>query len=393
MSAEQHSFYINPQNEVYLTYLGKRLTGLTAALDTNLQLMGWAASEFFSFFTCRPPVRKKAALVKTVPYMLEEFLIEAVDRYHFTLSLPPQSSNEVAVHVVDHTKMQEWQALLASVQIEPRGIYPDLFALPHKQGVITAYIGKTRCLARSDYGKGFCGKGDFFVELLQHQAQEEGKQIEIISDLRSQMPKPLRAYPLRRINSFLTFLTQANPPPADLDTMHGQYAAKQKDTSSPYITLLRTAALLFVLVLVQQPLSLMADYAKVRTQHAQNSVLFQQMFDQTLADQEQLRDRALLVMQELADRDAGAIDPIWERVSIVSAILNGCGDCTITAFDTKAGSRRINLQLVAKQKEPVARAAFENLGWRILQWKHREEAFSDGRATLHHLDILAEEGR
>lgn len=392
MSTEQHRFYISPQNEVYLTYLGKRITGLTAA-SNKLQLMGWAASEAFSFFTCRPPVRKKAAMVKTVPYMLEEFLIAGVDDYHFTLGAPPQAGEDVPVHVVANTKMQEWQDLLASTHIEPSALYPDLLALPYKKGVITAYLGKKRCLARTEYGKGFCGRGPFFVELLGQQARAEDKQIELITDLRGPLPSSLRAYPLQRINSFMEFLTQAKPPAADLDALHGRYATQQKEISSSYKPLLQMAALLFALILVYQPLALMADYAKVRTQQAQNSELFQQMFDQPLADQEQLRSRALLVMQELADRDTGAIDPIWERVNIVSAILNSCADCTITGFETRRGSRRINLQLAAKQKEPVPRAAFENLGWRILQWRIREEKFTDGRATVHHLDILAEEGR
>lgn len=92
---------------------------------------------------------EKKMLRQTVPYTLEEELIEDVDKLHFALG--GATENRVPVAVVDQQYLQELIHCVERNGAEVKIVIPELFLLPWQPGQWTLLIESGRMLVR--YGK------------------------------------------------------------------------------------------------------------------------------------------------------------------------------------------------------------------------------------------------
>ena len=363
------SFYINAREEIYLPHLHKKIDP-TLRADSEIKLPGWIASEHCNFFSSSPPVRKKTILLKTLPYMLEDQLINSVESYHFTVIMGKESE-PVWTCVTTNENMKRWKEMLMAAGIKPTALYADIYALPYRPHLVSVYIGEDRCLARTSQHEGFCGRGETFFQFLQKTLQGPKKDVEIITDGRTVIPEQYRDKVVEETESWLHYLSQASLPNSPANMFHGDFAAEQKSAhSSLYRTLGWAAMLLFVVFTARQTAFHMGLNQEIQRQKQKNTVLYEQMFSQPLADGTDLRPRALETMNELAQRDAGAKDGMWELAVSLAEMLNQCSPCVVQKF--RLENKQAEIAVLARNKNPVSRDMLRKKGWRLRSWTSEE---------------------
>lgn len=358
------SFYINNKKEIYLTHLRKKMDMVSQA-DSNLQLSGWVASEQCIFFRSYPPVRKKAILLKTLPYILEEYLIEPVENYHFTFMVQKRDE-PVFSCVATRDGMSEWLEMLHLVSIRPKGLYPDIYALPYQPNVVHAFISDERCLARTGHYDGFCGKGELFYKLLK--SKLEGAELRIITDNRSSVAAEFQDKIVTETRDWLGYLSEQALPDSAANLLHGEYfATTENKKTGLYKTIGWAALFLFAIWTAQQFALFESQQREIDRQRERNTLLYEQMFGQPLAAGADLRSSALAVMDQLANRQAGENDPNWELLVSLADFLNRCSPCVVRRF--KLNGKKVEAEIQARNKEPISREQLREAGWRIQAWR------------------------
>ena len=85
------------------------------------------------------PVKGGAKLQAALPYALEEFLAEDIDKLHFAAG-PRRSSGRTPVSVVSHERMRDWTAALAEAGIKPSSLIADSYGLARIPGTISMLL-------------------------------------------------------------------------------------------------------------------------------------------------------------------------------------------------------------------------------------------------------------
>ena len=368
----QHSFFVNEKGEIFLTTMRKKINPIAASTSSAV-LPGWVASENFNFFDARPPVYKKSVILKTMPFMMEEYLIEPLENYHFTIIMEGRQF-PVFVYAAIKNKISEWMQLLDSVNISPSTLYPDIFALPYEDNVISVFASKTRCLARTDKYQGFCGKGKLFFDLLVEQAKETNKEIKIYAADIDVIPQSQKNKVTENRVNWLDMLNNSPFPPSQYSLLHGEYYVEKNTTTS--FNSLKTAgviAVLFAVLVLGTDLVSLMNY-KQRTDDIRfiSGELYKQMFNQDINDINQLRNRVLLNMQEISGVESSDPSKVWSRLQEISGIIRNCNSCNILKYKMAENSKRTEITIEARSAEPIPRAEFTQRGWKILAWRSTE---------------------
>jgi general secretion pathway protein L len=85
------------------------------------------------------PVRGGARLQAALPYALEEYLAEDIDKLHFAAG-PRRSSGKTPVSVVSRERMTDWLSMLAQANIPAASIIADSYGLARIPGTISMLL-------------------------------------------------------------------------------------------------------------------------------------------------------------------------------------------------------------------------------------------------------------
>ena len=85
------------------------------------------------------PVRGGAKLQAALPYALEEYLADDVDKLHFAAG-PRRSSGRMPVSVVNHERIAAWIDRLAAADIHPSSMIADSYGLARIPGTISMLL-------------------------------------------------------------------------------------------------------------------------------------------------------------------------------------------------------------------------------------------------------------
>jgi len=85
------------------------------------------------------PVRGGAKLQAALPYALEEYLADDVDKLHFAAG-PKRSSGTTPVSVVNHGRIAEWIELLEAADIQASSLIADSYGLARIPGTISMLL-------------------------------------------------------------------------------------------------------------------------------------------------------------------------------------------------------------------------------------------------------------
>lgn len=89
------------------------------------------------------PIRGGAKLQAALPYALEEYLADDVDKLHFAAG-PRRASGKTPVSVVNHERIAEWNELLADADIHASSIIADSYGLARIPGTISMLLAKNQ---------------------------------------------------------------------------------------------------------------------------------------------------------------------------------------------------------------------------------------------------------
>lgn len=87
------------------------------------------------------PVKGGTRLQAALPYALEEFLAEDVDKLHFAAGAR-RESGRVPVSVVSRETLEEWRARLAEAGLKPAAIVPENHGLARLPGTISLLVAE-----------------------------------------------------------------------------------------------------------------------------------------------------------------------------------------------------------------------------------------------------------
>jgi general secretion pathway protein L len=85
------------------------------------------------------PIRGGAKLQAALPYALEEYLADDVEKLHFAAG-PKRASGKTPVSVVNHDRISEWNDVLAGADIHASSIIADSYGLARIPGTISMLL-------------------------------------------------------------------------------------------------------------------------------------------------------------------------------------------------------------------------------------------------------------
>ena len=96
------------------------------------------------------PAKSGQRLQQLVPYALEEQLAGDVESLHFAIGRLVGS--RVPTAAIEHERLRNWLAALATAGIHPQALYPDALALPDNPGHVIVACDGARVLVRRPHG-------------------------------------------------------------------------------------------------------------------------------------------------------------------------------------------------------------------------------------------------
>jgi general secretion pathway protein L len=119
-------------------------TLLDAAADTGYREVIVLVPSAEVLTTCVDiPVRGGAKLQAALPYALEEYLADDIDKLHFAAG-PRRSSGKTPVSVVSHERIDDWLRLLAEANINASSIIADSYGLARIPGTISMLLAENQ---------------------------------------------------------------------------------------------------------------------------------------------------------------------------------------------------------------------------------------------------------
>lgn len=372
--ATDNIFFIDHEGQVFSGSMRKKFPPISTGIPP-MHLSGWVASEGFNFLEANAPVYRKSAILKTMPYMIEEYLLEPLDNYHFTIIMSGRTK-PVSIYATTQAKMEEWLQMLDSINLVPEGLYPDILALANESGYIHAYIGAKRSLARTGEYTGFCGKGELFFSLLEAEAEKQNKQLRITTEKISLVPTKFKKYVIAKDIEWLGLLSEAPLPANDCNLLHSKYTSGESSKDDGFkFTPLKTMAVAasFLLLLLIADFTKMMTYKNQTTEiHARSKELYEQMFKQEITDITQLRNRVLINLQDTVVSPALSESDTWVKLNELSDLLSICSICNLLEFKLLPDSKRVSLTFESRQENSEMANVFSERGWRTLSWKTKE---------------------
>lgn len=174
---------------------------------------------------------EKKLLRQTVPYSLEEELVEDVDKLHFALGTLAEDSVDVAV--VRRDALDQWRQALAEQQLEVQAIISELQVLPLQQNSWTLLITDDQWLLRSGINEGFAIEADTAALALQLLLDETAvlptgllvyARQQDHARILSQLPEMLRGIVDWQDSDYWTMVARGYQPGTPINLLQGEYA-------------------------------------------------------------------------------------------------------------------------------------------------------------------------
>lgn len=136
------------------------------------RLVALVPGEHVALYRADIPSRNTQKVLQAAPFALEDRLAEEVDALHFAAG--ERQAGGYLIAVVARRCMQDWQAQLASVQLTPAQLVPDMAALPSREGELQVLLDDGYALARTPDGGGFTAEADLAPGLVRKQLRMGG---------------------------------------------------------------------------------------------------------------------------------------------------------------------------------------------------------------------------
>ena len=179
------------------------------------EVMVWVPSEQVTLLEVKIPTRNTTELEQSLPYAIEEELLEDIEQLHIAWNITPREV-PLRVAVVSKELMHSWLRLIKPLRLPGFQLVPDVFALPWNSNTPSMWVTPERSILRCGSFAGFSGTPDT-VEAF----------------VRINKLDPLRYYPDDNAQARLVQEETAQPQPAAKDTVAGRQTTATGQQAGP----------------------------------------------------------------------------------------------------------------------------------------------------------------
>ncbi len=119
------------------------------------------------------PTSNRQRQAQAVPYLLEDLLVDDVDRLHFALG--SYQGGKVKVAAAAHEQMRRWMQRLAEAGIQTKFMVPDLLALPFSEEMWNIVLTGKIAMVRTGLQSGFSFDVENLPVLLEQALEQAGE--------------------------------------------------------------------------------------------------------------------------------------------------------------------------------------------------------------------------
>ncbi len=304
-------------------------------------------------------------LDKSLPFMLEEELVEDVDELHF--ARVALADHELAVAVCTNACMERYREALSV--LPPVGQWlPEPLLLPWQEGEWCLVLEDGRAVLRYGRSEGFCVERELLPMMLESllQSGESPEQVVIYGDDQEAdlglMPAALQVKPQWRRGGFYAALLVADQPDPLLNLRQGDFAPRL-----PLERWWRQWRVAAVLLAAAFAIHLVAGWVQLRQLEAQNLALraeIEQTYRQVIPrgmvpePERQLRRQ----LDELGGTASGSgFSSLMARVGEV--VSNNPGSSLVSVnYNDRAAEMRLNILAADYEEVERIRAGFVDAG-------------------------------
>ena len=331
--------------------LASDLTLVLPAQKVLLQTVEFAAHE-------------RRLLRQTVPYSLEEELLDDVDAQHFALGA--SDGQQVPVAIVDKQWLSQWLSQCLQAGLDIKHVVPEQLLLPYRANCWTLAIDGERWLVRIGLYRGFAVEADsapLALQLLLDNAAEIPQQLYVYGDVALEMLLPQLPELLRGIVEVLETPTQEMSPlgTPTIDLLQGVFARMLPWRR--WWQQWQWPALVLVAAFVVQLLVLGIQHHRLSKQ---NIALRQQIETvyRTVEPRGVVNDPELQLRRKLAalqNHQGGGAIALLQQIGGALKSIDGITVQNIT-YSERQNELRISLSAAAFKDVEAVRAAIANTG-------------------------------
>ncbi len=176
-----------------------------------------------------PPKASRKALT-AIPYMLEEELSSDISEQFFALGT--KVSEQQAVAVVSHQKMQDWLTVINEANLYCDKMLPDVLAVPLEADTWSLVTLGEQAIVRQDQWQGMQGDSSWILPAIEHYAKQQTTPLKLanhsgeslsslanVEFVEQQLDMPMQLLATRALKS-------------DFNLLQGDYKAKKQATGN-----------------------------------------------------------------------------------------------------------------------------------------------------------------
>lgn len=305
----------------------------------------WVPGERVVCHKLKLPAAARRKWSETLPWMLEDQLIDEPTNLHFSISRA-SADDQVAALSVPREQMDQWLSLCESGPGRVTALLPDYLALPWEEGGLSLLIVGERWLVRCGASEGYAGDAAFVQALLVAQlANQPDAPISYIGPM-EQMPDFISGRGRHLADtldwSFCDY-------PQELNLLHGEYRQARSFKSLISWVPAAAAALFFVLMAGGYGF---ANYSRLNSEIPLLQADLSSTYRALLGGTVPRSDIRSATEQVIAFRENQYLATQSAPLSVLvelDAFLSGCNSCQIQSV--VAGDQSVELTMSAS--EPV----------------------------------------
>lgn len=311
---------------------------------------------------------EKRLLAKTVPYNLEEKLLNDVEDLHF--SLGPAHDGEVDVAVVSDNTLQELLQQFDDKGIDVSAVIPEQLLAPVSENTVTLLVDEERWLVKLPNHAGFALAPDVAAHALQIYLNEQEfipEQVNVYGDtqlqdsVESQLPDLLKSNVHWMEQAYWLTLTSAKPRTI-VNLLQGSYAR-----TFPFKKLWSFWRLALVLLLAGLIINAIADSVSLSRLKSENMSIrsnIEETYRSVVPKGAMVDPTAQLRRKLAALQGTGSTESLMPRIYKIGSAIDSVKGVKLRAFNFSDKKREIRITFLADQFKDVeaVRAAIQSLG-------------------------------
>ncbi|WP_161575471.1 type II secretion system protein GspL [Beggiatoa leptomitoformis] len=326
--------------------------------------------------TAHVPTTQRQRLLQAVPYALEELFAEDVEALHFALG-ERLVSEQVAVAVTTHQKMQQWLALFTERGYKPQTIMPDVLAVPRPENTWGILFYNQVVLVRTGDYSGFGIELETLQTALQLALHQQAAPARLVVYYARVAPPSLtvlrglgipieeQAHTEDSLGWLLQGITQKNK---TINLLQGEYRPQDKIQTlwKPWRLTIGLLLVWGVILFIQQ----IVEYQDLSQQRTALNTEIEALYRQTFPDAKRIVNARVQMEQQLNTLKNQQSNPLkgesyLTTLAQLSPILKQAAGLHLKRLDYRQGRFDLELELANLQALEQIKQSLSQMGFTV----------------------------